>query len=594
MAIRLFPANYIFLDESTAVPVAGGSVEFDESGTSTNKNVNDKDGVSLGHTLALDSEGRFTNDPFNIDTGLYRVTVKDSDSNVVTGWPRDKVQGVTTATDVNYVSDHTGAVTQTTQNTLRSRPRSIFELMTTTQIADVEAGTVLVDVTTPLQNALDAQYPYFMPPGVYRTTAELVYSDFSSLTGAAMYNGARDSTGDAYDATIHTVIFYDGAGGANSAAVRLSKLAVGTRFADITPPGTDDLFNVTFKQITVDGNAKAEFGVYLYRLSDNVIGPAAAMNCKEAGMLILGSFNNEFNNLICFSNEKNGLEVGRNRFDAAMDTERQIHANTFIDPLARFNGTAETYDEGVVDDEGHGLFFMLDRGNVIIRPGSENNDGAGFYLETAGSFILGGPNKFIGGFTEGNMSDVVADARGTHAWNALIFYTSDMRHWEFDSTYFSNSNSQDIKISNTSTPSNWEAFLTFRNCFFKSTGQIEIDSDTPDYRVTNCSPAPSYTDKRPGIEEVSADGALDIVSPITEFTTSSEQVDVTIAVTGVSEGFEKTLVMVDDGGFDVVVTPASLEPGLTTITLNSNGDLCKIQMLNSKWHVTAAQGVVLA
>jgi len=122
MTLRLFPPAYVFVDGTTAVPVAGGSVEFDETGTSVNKNVEDENGTSLGDTLTLDINGRFDGpDPFGIDEGLYRVTVKDGAASpvVVDGWPKDNVRGgLIESTNLNYNQGGTGAVdrTQEAQN----------------------------------------------------------------------------------------------------------------------------------------------------------------------------------------------------------------------------------------------------------------------------------------------------------------------------------------------------------------------------------------------------------------------------------------------------------------------------------------------
>jgi len=226
----------------------------------------------------------------------------------------------------------------------------------------------------------------------------------------------------------------------------------------------------------------------------------------------------------------------------------------------------------------------------------EGNDGAGIFL-ISDTDDDGGPNKFMGGYTEGNMALVVSEARDTNAYNMIIAYRDEMRHWEFDGYYFSNSNSQDIRIVASGTPAvptDYDAFLTFRNCFFKGTGQIEIDSNTQHYRVIGCSPVPSYTNRRPGVESISADGALDVISPYTEITTSGVQLTLTLPVTGVSDRFEKTIHFLSDGGFDAVLTPTSLEPSSTTITFNSAGDLCRLIFLNSKWHLLSTQGVVVA
>lgn len=74
---------------------------------------------------------------------------------------------------VGYKSPLTGGVGRTVQGKLEDTV-SVFDFMTTAQIADVKAGTALVDVTSPIQAALDsgAKKIYF-PEGTYKVTAEM-------------------------------------------------------------------------------------------------------------------------------------------------------------------------------------------------------------------------------------------------------------------------------------------------------------------------------------------------------------------------------------------------------------------------------------
>jgi hypothetical protein len=71
---------------------AGGSLTFTDSGTTTARNVFSDTGlsISLGNVLTLDSDARYSEDPYL--SGAYRVVLKDSDG--VTVWSRDNVQDV--------------------------------------------------------------------------------------------------------------------------------------------------------------------------------------------------------------------------------------------------------------------------------------------------------------------------------------------------------------------------------------------------------------------------------------------------------------------------------------------------------------------
>lgn len=71
---------------------AGGSLTFTDSGTTTPRPIYSDDtlGTSLGSTLTLDSDARYSEDPYL--SGEYRVVLKDADG--VTVWTRDNVRDV--------------------------------------------------------------------------------------------------------------------------------------------------------------------------------------------------------------------------------------------------------------------------------------------------------------------------------------------------------------------------------------------------------------------------------------------------------------------------------------------------------------------
>lgn len=98
---------------------------------------------------------------------------------------------------LGYVASATGAVA-TDQYTVNEDNISVFRFMTAAQIADVKAGTLSMDVTVPIQVAIDyyktmvskqangigVTIPYFVkksglvfPPGLYKTTAPLWFGD---------------------------------------------------------------------------------------------------------------------------------------------------------------------------------------------------------------------------------------------------------------------------------------------------------------------------------------------------------------------------------------------------------------------------------
>lgn len=75
---------------------------------------------------------------------------------------------------VGFKQAGTGAVNRVVQDKLRDIV-SVFDFMSTAQVADVRAGTASIDVTVPLQAAINACYGrrLFFPAGRYKITSEL-------------------------------------------------------------------------------------------------------------------------------------------------------------------------------------------------------------------------------------------------------------------------------------------------------------------------------------------------------------------------------------------------------------------------------------
>ena len=94
----------------------------------------------------------------------------------------DAVTGSNGAASVGYMPAGTGAVATTVQAKLRERV-SVFDFMTAAQIADVQAGTALVDVTAAFQAALNSGKSLFVPAGTYRLSEKLIYSGQVSIRG---------------------------------------------------------------------------------------------------------------------------------------------------------------------------------------------------------------------------------------------------------------------------------------------------------------------------------------------------------------------------------------------------------------------------
>ena len=88
---------------------------------------------------------------------------------------------------VGYMPAGTGAVATTVQEVLRETV-SVFNFMTAAQIADVRAGTALIDVTSAIQLAVDSFVGntgvVHLPPGTYKITSSIVLPYQVSLSGS--------------------------------------------------------------------------------------------------------------------------------------------------------------------------------------------------------------------------------------------------------------------------------------------------------------------------------------------------------------------------------------------------------------------------
>ena len=90
-------------------------------------------------------------------------------------------------------------------------------------------------------------------------------------------------------------------------------------------------------------------------------------------------------------------------------------------------------------------------------------------------------------------------------------------------------------------------------------------------------------------QSLSGAGAVDVVSAITEVTTTAA--DALTLADGV-EGQIKFIVMIVDGG-DATLTPTNLAGG-STVTFNDVGDAATLLFTNGNWHVVGSNGVTIA
>lgn len=132
--------------------------------------------------------------PIYVDANDYSIKVLDANGalviaypNAVDRFPAAVITGGLSSANVTYNRALTGTQLRTVEGRLRDFT-SVFDFMTPAQIAGVQAGTFLVDVTAPIQAALNsgAREVYF-PQGGYRISSTLT---INSVTVAKTLRGA--------------------------------------------------------------------------------------------------------------------------------------------------------------------------------------------------------------------------------------------------------------------------------------------------------------------------------------------------------------------------------------------------------------------
>jgi hypothetical protein len=223
-----------------------------------------------------------------------------------------------------YLPAGTGAVATTVQAKLRESV-SVLDFMTAAQIADVQAGTALVDVTTALLAAKTyavSRLPceLYFPKGIYAYT-ELGNFAYSGLTLAGESSGSVILKCNNVSA-LHTALLFDA-------------------FASGSP--TDPFIQqCNLKNITVRGNSNTLRVIRaqgLARCYWESVTVANASNSVGIGVLLQGCSINTFVNLTCSTDlypamspiPLNGMQL-TNGFRAAVDIGQSTN-NTFINAI---------------------------------------------------------------------------------------------------------------------------------------------------------------------------------------------------------------------------------------------------------------------
>jgi hypothetical protein len=176
MAVNLSPVGGVAAQffTNTGAVLTGGKLYTYLAGTTTPTPTYTTSAGNVARTnpIVLDAAGRVPGSgEIWLTVGItYKFLLADSNDVLIGTYDNISSSANTSADLVSYTPAGTGAVTTTVQAKLRESV-SVFDFMTSAQIADVKAGTLSLNVTTAFQAALDSgAQEVIVPPGAYSVT----------------------------------------------------------------------------------------------------------------------------------------------------------------------------------------------------------------------------------------------------------------------------------------------------------------------------------------------------------------------------------------------------------------------------------------
>lgn len=303
---------------------------------------------------------------------------------------------------VGFLQAGTGAQARTVQAKLRDVV-SVFDFMTSAQIADVQAGTAAVDVTAAIQNGVDEcvirGQVLFMPAGSYRVTDTINIPSFTQIVGEHKNSNPRS-----FALPRGTQIFF------NPTSAKSLFVATGA------PPFGSFRSSYSIEGLYIEGNSSSASGNSIYAIDvDSVVRSAfrdIAVRNFRTGIRCFATINNRFEFVrvgTCY--EQCVLYAGgiatTDVWDQCYLANAPIGVQTSGASLAiRFsNCIFESFDNYGVNlvREVYGWQFFNTYAEDV--PGTNNANGCMFRVGHDGTTLAGSPQLFVhGGWFGGNNS----------------------------------------------------------------------------------------------------------------------------------------------------------------------------------------------
>jgi parallel beta-helix repeat protein len=381
---------------STGAPLVGGKVYTYAAGTTTLLATYTDAGGSTPNTnpVILDSRGEAS--IFFSNNVYYKIVLKDSADATI--WTQDNLPGnlalaalaaSSGSSLVGFIQSGTGAVATTVQTKLRENV-SVFDFMTAAQIADVQAETALVDVTTVVQAAITSLSTsggqLLFPRGKYKISSTL------NLVSNVKYVGQGNTT---LQITVSEVGLQLPAAASN---IEISGFIIGGTFAraiSCNYGGTATkirIYGNTISGATLAG-AGYTSGIFMMnatdciveanKLSGNGLGTTTAFHADISFYAPAAGTQNSRNKIL---NNQCSSGVGFNI--QAFNLDHSEIAFNICKGALTGSGNNNGYGIVVYDVSSYTLSYSTTSFNVISNNVVTNTQGTGIYIASADNCII--------------------------------------------------------------------------------------------------------------------------------------------------------------------------------------------------------------
>lgn len=258
-------------------------------------------------------------------------------------------------------------------------------------------GDDATDDYAALQAAADTNRMTVLMGKTYRTTQQINVDPirnrnvaFVSLASIpSKYPYTDQSGGPAWNGR-EAVIKYDGVSGDDIAVIAASAEAVGV---EPTSTFANTVWGLTLRNITLDANGKAGFGLYGARVQSIDLESVKARGANVSGISLNGTYSGSLRRVHCYLNPGRGFEIGGERDRKGWTVNDKCNALYVYDLHCEVNGSSSKFRESDANliKENCGLYFGPHRSCHVFGLVSENNFGANVVFEptSTGNTIRG-------------------------------------------------------------------------------------------------------------------------------------------------------------------------------------------------------------